>query len=46
VYLREAVVYRGLEGPDAGRWFICSPADFVAKFVPVAQPAPTNGVPS
>ena len=35
---QECVVYEGLSGPDAGRWFTCPPYDFAAKFQPVAQP--------
>jgi hypothetical protein len=32
VHMRDMVVYTGQAGADAGRWYVCSPADFVHKF--------------
>lgn len=43
--LQEQVVYDGLEGPDAGRWFVCPLADFGVKFEPAEAPPAVEGAP-
>ncbi len=34
---QEVVVYRGMDGDDLGKLFVCSPWDFALKFRPVPQ---------
>ena len=39
VHLRDLVIYAARDGADAGQWYVCSPADFVNKFLPVEERA-------
>jgi hypothetical protein len=40
------VVYRGLEGADAGQLFVCSLYDFALRFRPLAAPEPQPPAPT
>ncbi len=39
---QEVVVYRGLDGVDLGRLFVCSKFDFAIKFRPAPQEEPVE----
>ncbi len=43
--MQEQIVYKGEGGKDDGKWFVCTPADFACRFLPVVTEPVVETIP-